>query len=180
MSYTQRRSRDSSRSRGNRESTVDSPNCSPVVTNAHHQQSIGCGAATSGLNHSNSITASVSIPTNFHSLPPQQQQQQQHAWARHSPYIFNPFNNMSGTNPALLHGSSGSFSHQQQSTSGLQQNFLSSGSSSPMAGNRIVKTWRQMGDKTKSKTRDILKRWQSMNNGQASEDSMAGDFMNLV
>ncbi|XP_068208483.1 uncharacterized protein [Palaemon carinicauda] len=49
-----------------------------------------------------------------------------------------------------------------------------SGANSPMSGNRIVKTWRVMGDRTRSKTKDILKRWQTMNNGQTSEDSLAG------
>ncbi|XP_066954591.1 uncharacterized protein [Macrobrachium rosenbergii] len=50
----------------------------------------------------------------------------------------------------------------------------SGGANSPMSGNRIVKTWRVMGDRTRSKTKDILKRWQTMNNGQTSEDSLAG------
>ncbi|XP_069943331.1 uncharacterized protein [Cherax quadricarinatus] len=50
----------------------------------------------------------------------------------------------------------------------------SSGANSPMSGNKIVKTWRVMGDRTRSKTKDILKRWQTMNNGQTSEDSLAG------
>lgn len=50
-----------------------------------------------------------------------------------------------------------------------------------MSGNKIVKTWRVMGDRTRSKTKDILKRWQTMNNGQTSEDSMAGldDFSDI-
>ncbi|KAK4307669.1 hypothetical protein Pmani_020592 [Petrolisthes manimaculis] len=49
-----------------------------------------------------------------------------------------------------------------------------SGGNSPMSGNKIVKTWRVMGDRTRSKTKDILKRWQTMNNGQTSEDSLGG------
>lgn len=49
-----------------------------------------------------------------------------------------------------------------------------SGASSPISGNKIVKTWRVMGDRTRSKTKDILKRWQTMNNGQTSEDSLGG------
>lgn len=57
----------------------------------------------------------------------------------------------------------------------------SSGANSPMSGNKIVKTWRVMGDRTRSKTKDILKRWQTMNNGQTSEDSLAGldDFSDI-
>ena len=49
-----------------------------------------------------------------------------------------------------------------------------SATGSPMTGSKIVKTVKQMGDKTRTKTRDILKRWQTMNNGQMSEDSMIG------
>ncbi|KAK8400253.1 hypothetical protein O3P69_003155 [Scylla paramamosain] len=57
----------------------------------------------------------------------------------------------------------------------------SSGGNSPMSGNKIVKTWRVMGDRTRSKTKDILKRWQTMNNGQTSEDSLGGmdDFSDI-
>ncbi|KAL7643908.1 UNVERIFIED_CONTAM: hypothetical protein RMT77_005917 [Armadillidium vulgare] len=42
-----------------------------------------------------------------------------------------------------------------------------SAGSSPQVGRKIAKTWRQMGDKTKIRTRDILKKWQSLANGHA-------------
>ena len=40
-------------------------------------------------------------------------------------------------------------------------------SGSPQVSRKFAKTWKTMGDKTKNKTRVILKRWQTLANGQA-------------
>ncbi|XP_018025892.1 uncharacterized protein LOC108681384 [Hyalella azteca] len=134
--------RDSSRSRTSRDSYqgLDSPH---AASTGHSTPS---NASSSASSDSNTPTLQLNSP-----FSPVSHSSHQSGCISTT---YNPFNNMSGTNP---------HHHGSQSVG-----------NSPMTGNRIVKTWRQMGGKTKSKTRDILKRWQTMNNGQASEDSLAG------
>ena len=82
---------------------------------------------------------------------------------------INTFSSPSSTQ-TNFHTSSG---HSQSTAASLQScggSSASSGTGSPMTSSKIVKTVKQMG----GKTRDILKRWQTMNNGQMSEDSMIG------
>ena len=160
MSHSKRAVRDGSRGRS-RESleTFTGPGNQPCNPNFH--------ATTYPVSTSTSPASTGSTtPTQYQSPYPTPQYQYSYHPQPHPPHPSitacphhqsNPFNSMSG-----------------QTNSGQSTHGNASGSGSPTPGNKMFKTWRQMGDKTKSKTRDILKRWQTMNNGQASEDSLQG------
>lgn len=146
MSHQRKSGRDSSRGRSPRDSQQYGME-SPLASTPSNPSS-----STSSDSNPSTLQFNPSFSPGSHFNPSQQPPNPHNSGCITTTY--NPFNNMSGTNPhATYHGSGGN---------------------SPMTGNKIVKNLRQMGDKTKSKTRDILKRWQTMNNGQASEDSLAG------
>ena len=162
MSQGKKQSRDTSRSRCSRDShsSIDIPQAFSSTSQTNFYVSNPPSTSTSSSGVSTDSTTAPLHPPHIQPCTTLQYHQtyhiQQYQPASSIPSHYNPFNNMSGPNTSAIHSG-----------------FLS-GSSSPMTGNKIVKTWRQMGDKTKSKTRDILKRWQTMNNGQTSEDSTVG------